>query len=175
MSVPKGAGSLAKAMITVTEVYHTLKFAHQEGARRFACHVGDKTGFLASAKDSNEPLYFLTNSFELDQYLATLRMKSRIMNAKCLLFATIPKNVQPNSVPKLPVTGNVPHHDRAKRSLGFFQNVTMTSSMMNGHEVLVRASLLMVQVPLVSVLTAASLNPLTIQAALTSSLLFHSR
>ena len=33
ISVPTGAGSLAEAMITVTEVYHTLKFGHREDAR----------------------------------------------------------------------------------------------------------------------------------------------
>ena len=60
------------------------------------------------------------------------------MNAKCLLIVTIPKNVQPNSVPKLAVTENVLHQDRVKCSCGFFQNVKMTRSMMNG-QVLVRA------------------------------------
>ena len=45
------------------------------------------------------------------QCLAAWRIKSRLMNAKCLLIITIPKNVQPNSVPKLVMTGNVPHHD----------------------------------------------------------------
>ena len=66
------------------------------------------------------------------------------------------------------------HRDRVKRSFGFFQNVTMTRSMMNGHEVMVRiCPFLMEQVPLVSVLKmAASSIPFTIQAALTSSLLF---
>ena len=61
------------------------------------------------------------------------------MNAKCLLIITMPKNVQPNSGPKLVVTGNVPHHDRVKCVFGFFRNGKMTRSMMNGHEVLVRA------------------------------------
>ena len=75
------------------------------------------------------------------------RMKSRLMNTKCLLIVTIPERVQPNSVPKLVVTGNVLHHDRVKCSFGFFWNVKMTRSMMSGHEVLVRASLLMVQDP----------------------------
>ena len=36
------------------------------------------------------------------------------MNAKCLLIITMSKNVQPNSVPKFVVTGNVLHHDRVK-------------------------------------------------------------
>ena len=114
ISVPRGAGSLAEAMITVTEVYHTLKFGHQEDARRDACNVADMTGSPPSAQDSNEPLCFLTDSLELDQRLAAFRMKSRLMNAKCLLIITMPENVQPNSVPKLVVTGNVLHHDRVK-------------------------------------------------------------
>ena len=44
ISVPTGAGSLAEAMIIVTEVYHTLKFGHQEDARRNACNIADMTG-----------------------------------------------------------------------------------------------------------------------------------
>ena len=133
ISVPTGAGSLSEAMITVTEVYHTLKFGHQEDARRDACTP-------PSAQDSYEPLCFLTDSLELDQCLASLRVKSRLMNAKCLLIITMSKNLQPNSVPKLVVTGNALHHDdRVKCFCGFFQNVKLTRSMMNGHEVLVRA------------------------------------
>ena len=83
-SVPTGGGSLAEAMITVTEVYHTLKFGHQEDARRNACNVADMTGF-PSGQDSNEPWCFLTDSLQLDQCLAALRRKSRLMNAKCLV------------------------------------------------------------------------------------------
>ena len=49
ISVRTGAGSLAEATITVTKVYHTWKFGHQEDARRDACNVGDKTGFLPCA------------------------------------------------------------------------------------------------------------------------------
>ena len=112
--MPTGAGSLAEAMITVTEVYHTLKFGHQEDARRNACNVADMTGSPPSGQGSNEPLCFLTDSLELDQCPAALRMKSRLMNAKCLLIITMPKNVQPNSVPKLVVKGNVLHHDRVE-------------------------------------------------------------
>ena len=65
--MPTGVGGLAEATITVTGVYHTLKFSHQEDARRDACSVGDKTGFLASAKDSNEPWCFFTEGLGLDQ------------------------------------------------------------------------------------------------------------
>ena len=111
-------------MITVTEVYRTLRFGHQGDARRDACNIAGITGSPPpSAQDSNEPLCCLTDSLELDQCLAALRLKSRLMNAKCLLDITMARNVQPNSV-----------------SFGFFQNVTMMRSMMNGHEVLVRAS-----------------------------------
>ena len=45
----------------------------------------------------------------------------------------------------------------------------------NGGEVMVRAEASMEQVPLESALTAASSVPLTLQAALTSSVLFCSR
>ena len=34
-------------------------------------------------------------------------MKNRLMNAECVLFVPIPKNVQSNSVPKLIVARNV--------------------------------------------------------------------
>ena len=49
ISVPTGAGCLAEAMVTVTEVYHTLKFGHQEDARRDARNVADMTGYPPSA------------------------------------------------------------------------------------------------------------------------------
>ena len=78
-----------------------------------------KIQFFLSAQDSNEPLCFLTDSLELDQCLAALRMKSPLVNTKCLLIITMPQNVQPNSVPKLVVTGNVLHHDRVKFSFWF--------------------------------------------------------
>ena len=83
ISVPTGTGSLAEAMITVTEFCQTLKFG-QEDARRDARNVADMTSSLPSAQDSNVQLCFLTDSLELDQCLAVLRMKSRLMNAKCL-------------------------------------------------------------------------------------------
>ena len=102
---------MSEALIPVTEVYHTLKFGHQEDARRDAHNVAYMTGSPPSAQDSNEPLCFLT---ELHQCLAVLRMKSRLMNAKCLLIITMPKTVQPNSVPNLVVTRNVLHHNRVK-------------------------------------------------------------
>ena len=95
---------MSEALIPVTEVYHTLKFGPQEDARRDAHNVVCMTGSLC-AQDSNEPLCFLT---ELDQCLAVLRMKSRLM------IITMPKTVQPNSVPKFVVTGNVLHHNRVK-------------------------------------------------------------
>ena len=53
------------------------------------------TGSPPSAQDSNEPLCFFTDSLELDQ---------------CLSIITMPKNVQPNSVPKLVVARNVSLH-----------------------------------------------------------------
>ena len=139
ISVPTGASSLAEAMITVTEVHHTLKFGHQEDGRRDACNVADMTGSPPSAQDSNEPLCLITDSLELDQCLAAFRMESRLMNAECPLIITMPKNVQPNSVPKLVVTGMCYTMRESSVSFGFFQNVTMTCSMMNG-QVLVRAS-----------------------------------
>ena len=75
------------------------------------------------------------------------------------MFVTIPKDVQTNTVPKLVETGNVLNHDRAKCSSGFLPKVKMTHSMLNGHEVLVRAGPSMEQVPSVSVLTAESSVP----------------
>ena len=44
-----GAGIVAEDMITNTEVFHTLKFGHQEDVRRDACNVGDETGFAECA------------------------------------------------------------------------------------------------------------------------------
>jgi len=54
-------------------------------------------------------------------------------------FVQIPKDVQPNSVPKLVVTGNVVPYGGDKCAPAFLQNVKMTGSMIEGHEVLVRA------------------------------------
>ena len=65
--VPIEAGSVVENMTTDTEVYHTLKFGHQEDVRRGACNVGDETGFAASVQLNNEPLNSLTDSLELDQ------------------------------------------------------------------------------------------------------------
>ena len=81
ISVPTGAGSLAEAMIIVTEVCHTWKFDHQQDARGDACSVADMAGSPPSGQDNNEPLHFLTDSLGLDQCLAALQMKSRILNA----------------------------------------------------------------------------------------------
>ena len=61
-------------MITATEVYHTLKFGHQEDARRDARNVADKTGFLPNVQN-NETLDFLTDSLVLDQCLAAFRIR----------------------------------------------------------------------------------------------------
>ena len=74
MTAPTGG-----AMITVTEVYHTLNFGHQDDVRRDACNVGDKTGLDPSAQHINEALYFITGVLGMDQFLATLRMKCRLM------------------------------------------------------------------------------------------------
>ena len=63
--VPIGAGNVAEDMIT--EVYHTLKFGHQEDVRRDTCNVGDETSFAPSVQLNNESLDFFTDSFELDQ------------------------------------------------------------------------------------------------------------
>merc|ERR1719374_511169 len=54
-------------------------------------------------------------------------------------FVQIPKDVQPNSVPKFVVTGNVVPYGGEKCAPAFLQNVKMKGSMMDGHEVLVRA------------------------------------
>ena len=69
---------------------------------------------LRVRRTPTKPWCLFTDALELDQCLAALRMKTRLVNAKCLLIITMPKNVQPNSVPKLVVTGNVLHHDRVK-------------------------------------------------------------
>ena len=47
--VPTGASNVTEDMITNTEVFHTLKFGHQEDVRRDACNVGDETGFAECA------------------------------------------------------------------------------------------------------------------------------
>ena len=65
-------------------------------------------------------------------------MKRRAMNAECLLFIPIPKSVEPNSVLKLFVAGNVSLHWNAA-CFGFLQNVMMKRLMMNGEKVFVRA------------------------------------
>ena len=65
--MPIGAGNVAKDMITDTEVYHTLKFGHQEDVRRDACNVGDETGFVPIVQLHNETLDFIRDSLELDQ------------------------------------------------------------------------------------------------------------
>ena len=62
------------------------------------------------------------------------------MNAECLLFIPIPKNVQSNSVPKLVVARNVLLHWNPT-CFGFLQNVMMKRLMMNGDKVAVRAGL----------------------------------
>ena len=124
-SVPTRAG---------TEVY-------QEHARRDACNVADMTGSPPSAQDSNEPLCFLTDSLDVDQCLAALRMKSRLMNAKCPFdHHDAQECPQPNFAPKLVVTGNVLHHDRVKCVFWFLGERDVDALKVNGHEVLVRAS-----------------------------------
>ena len=65
--VPTAAGNAAGDMTTDTEVYHTLKFGHQEDVRRDACNVGDETDFAPSVQLNNETLDFVTDSFEQDQ------------------------------------------------------------------------------------------------------------
>jgi len=54
-------------------------------------------------------------------------------------FVQIPKDVQPNSVSKLVVTGNVLPYGGDKCAPAFLQNVKVTGSMIDNHEVLVRA------------------------------------
>ena len=116
LTLPTGADNDAEDMITDTEVCHTLKFGHQENVPREACIVGDETAFAPSVQLNNETLDCLMESHELDsECLATLRMKSRLMNAECLLFIPIPKNVQSNSVPKLVVARNVLLHGNPAR------------------------------------------------------------
>ena len=56
--VPTGAGNVAEDMTTDTEVYHTLKFGHEEDVRRGACNVGDETGLAPSVQLNNEKLDF---------------------------------------------------------------------------------------------------------------------
>ena len=58
------ASSFAEAMITDTEVHHTLEFGHQEDVRRDVCNVGDKTGFAPRPQDHNEASNFLTEALE---------------------------------------------------------------------------------------------------------------
>ena len=59
--------SVAEDMITDTEVFHTLKFGHQEDVPRYACNVGGETGFPPSVQLNNETSDFFTESLELDQ------------------------------------------------------------------------------------------------------------
>jgi len=54
-------------------------------------------------------------------------------------FVQIPKDVQPNSVSKLVVTGNVLPYGGDKCAPAFLQNVKVTGSMIDNYEVLVRA------------------------------------
>merc|ERR1719374_443716 len=54
-------------------------------------------------------------------------------------FVQVPKDVQPNSVSKLVVTGNVLPCGGDKCAPAFLQNVKVTGSMIDNHEVLVRA------------------------------------
>jgi hypothetical protein len=54
-------------------------------------------------------------------------------------FVQIPKDVQSNSVPKIVITGKVLPYGGDVCAPAFLQNVKLTGSMMDGHEVLVRA------------------------------------
>jgi len=54
-------------------------------------------------------------------------------------FVQIPKDVQPNFVPKIVITGNVLPYGVDVCAPAFLQDVKLTGSMMDGHEVLVRA------------------------------------
>ena len=57
----------------------------------------------------------------------------------CLLFVKTPMNVQPNSVPKFVVRRNFFPCGSVKCASASVQKVQMTRSMMNGHEIWVRA------------------------------------
>ena len=93
-------------------------------------------------------------------------MKSRLLNAECLLFIPISKNVQSNSVLKLVVARNAWLH-RNPACFGFMQSVMMTRLMMNGDKVFLRAGLFDETGPfLLSALTAASSIPSKLQASL---------
>ena len=94
-------------------------------------------------------------------------MKSRLMNAECLLFIPIPKSVQSNSVLKLVVARNASLRWNPT-CFGCLQSVVMMRLMMNGDKVFVRAGLFVGNKPMfcVSALTAASSIPSTLQASL---------
>ena len=88
------------------------------------------------------------------------------MNAECLSFVKILKDVQPNSVPKLFVTGNVTPRGTVTCAYGFLQNVKMTCAMMMNGDVVFARDGPLDGVPCVSALEAASPVRLTLQATL---------
>ena len=53
-------------------------------------------------------------------------------------FVPIPKDIQPESVPKLPITGNIVPYGGDKCAPAFLQNVQSSGFLDDGHEVLVR-------------------------------------
>ena len=72
--MPTAAGNVAEDMITDTHVHHSLKFGHQEDARRDACNVGDE-----SVQLNNETLDFFTESLEQDRGVLP-RCESRVIS-----------------------------------------------------------------------------------------------
>jgi len=62
-------------------------------------------------------------------------------------FLQVPKNVEPNSVPKLLVTGNVQPYHAEKCAPAYLQTVKVTGSLIDHHEVMVRAGSLETSVP----------------------------
>ena len=106
--MPTAAGNVAEDMITDTDVYHTLKFVHQEDVRRDACNVGDETGLVPSVQLNNERGTSSRNLLNM-----MIRVSCHFANQESShelgvsFVHPIPKSVQSNSVPKLVVSRNV--------------------------------------------------------------------
>ena len=72
-------------MITGAEVYHTLKFIHEEDVRRGACNVGNEKSLAPSVQLNNETLDFITDPLKLDQSVLP-RCESRVVSRTRSVF-----------------------------------------------------------------------------------------